>query len=446
MLSGVRRFHTQARMRLDPLSSGFAGAAGRAAFEALYKAAREKIGTDKTANKLLNPVLAGTDTKARKSVFIQRPKVNAELAALLSRKGVMMLSAGSSTGKTTSMARFLSQPFRSTETNEVLVPAVCHLELREVTTPDKAKAAFRTALAVDDENLSLDKLMDIMKTSLYSIPSKPFADNTVFHPIVWVEDIHSCRADLAAEISAALLTDFPVVVHTVSENSGYRMLMDLSGHAGRLEHIPFPSITEQEILTAITTPTVQETREITLSDGTVEDKLISVNQDPVCEPEVAEYIVRKLGNNLAQIDKCLGTVRQEGDGIVKVFNRMGMVDVKKNIALITAGEATKIAGVATPNASKKHGKELASEKRGKELVLAARILFEALAQADGKAVDYTTLLEEPLGDYVELLVDLNFISYTDPIKAGNFVLFKRKSLIDGWKEAKATNSRVVAPL
>lgn len=77
---------------------------------------------------------------------------------------------------------------------------------------------------------------------------------------------------------------------------------------------------------------------------------------------------------------------------------------------------------------------------------AARALFDALEKSDGEPVDYTKVLDDNLANHVGMIVDLNFLSYTTPTKPGDYVLFKRKSLLDGWKMAKRTNSRVAAPL
>ncbi len=75
-------------------------------------------------------------------------------------------------------------------------------------------------------------------------------------------------------------------------------------------------------------------------------------------------------------------------------------------------------------------------------VLAARIIFDALEKADGEPIDYTTVLHGNLADQVPKLRDLNFITYTDPIDPGRFVVFKRKSLIHGWRRAKLNNPSI----
>jgi hypothetical protein len=107
---------------------------------------------DPTANKFLSPPQIESEEK-RKSVFIERASANAQLSQLLSDRSLVMLSAGSATGKTTTMGRFLSKPFVVPATGKILIPAVCHLELRGVNSPEKAVAAFRKALAVEGELL-----------------------------------------------------------------------------------------------------------------------------------------------------------------------------------------------------------------------------------------------------------------------------------------------------
>ena len=87
----------------------------------------------------------------RKSVFIERTSANAKLAEIVLNPGLVMLSAGSATGKTTTMSKFLSKTFKSPATGEDVVPAVCHLKLRTVSTPAKATAAFRNALDLTGE-------------------------------------------------------------------------------------------------------------------------------------------------------------------------------------------------------------------------------------------------------------------------------------------------------
>ncbi len=104
---------------------------------------------DPTANKFLSPPEMWE--KKRKSVFIEWVSANTQLSQLLSDRSLVMLSANSATGKTTTMGRFLSKPFVVPSTGKILIPAVCHLELRGVSSPEKAVAAFRKALAVEGE-------------------------------------------------------------------------------------------------------------------------------------------------------------------------------------------------------------------------------------------------------------------------------------------------------
>ncbi len=100
----------------------------------------------------------------------------------------------------------------------------------------------------------------------------------------------------------------------------------MSGHSRRLDHIPFPPILEEEIVAAISKP-FTETRRVTKyiagSDEYV-DEFPESTRDAVCDLDVAEYIVSILGNNLGQIDKCLGDARAGPNGIEK----LGMADVK----------------------------------------------------------------------------------------------------------------------
>ena len=107
----------------------------------------------------------------------------------------------------------------------------------------------------------------------------------------------------------------------------------VSGHAARLKHVPFPTITEEEIFTAITSPTIEVKRKVVPDPGTDHtcvDKFVEIHQDAVCTPEVAKFILRKLGNNLAQIDECLGRV-VEKDGVRIVVARMGMAEVESKL-------------------------------------------------------------------------------------------------------------------
>ncbi len=104
----------------------------------------------------------------------------------------------------------------------------------------------------------------------------------------------------------------------------------MSGHAARLRHVPFPTITEEEIFAAITSPTIEVKREVVAvkhNDYDWEDKIIEIRQEAVCEEDVARYILSKLGNNLAQIDTCLGKVALK-NGVRTVLNRMGMAEVE----------------------------------------------------------------------------------------------------------------------
>ena len=75
-----------------------------------------------------------------------------------------------------------------------------------------------------DESLPMEKLVAKMMTTFERVTATSRGKDREVHPIVWVEDIHSCRPDLASDISTALLTISPKVVHTVSEDSGFKML------------------------------------------------------------------------------------------------------------------------------------------------------------------------------------------------------------------------------
>jgi hypothetical protein len=100
----------------------------------------------------------------------------------------------------------------------------------------------------------------------------------------------------------------------------------VSGHASRLDRLPFPIITEKEIFDAITKPTEGVERVVTASDGNDWEVKV-LRQEAVCDEDVAKYILSMFGDNLAQIDKCLGEVVEEG-GVKKVAERMGMDEVK----------------------------------------------------------------------------------------------------------------------
>ncbi len=79
-------------------------------------------------------------------------------------------------------------------------------------------------------------------------------------------------------------------------------------------------------------------------------------------------------------------------------------------------------------------------------VRAAHHLFDALVESNGKDVYYPDVIDKPLYKMVRRLVDLNFLSYANPTKRGNYVRFKTKSLLSSWKEAKADNMDIAAAL
>ena len=63
-----------------------------------------------------------------------------------------------------------------------------------------------------------------MRTTFEALDGKSLGNNRYLHPIVWVEDIHSCDPSVAVDVSTALVTFFTKVVHTVSEDKGSKML------------------------------------------------------------------------------------------------------------------------------------------------------------------------------------------------------------------------------
>lgn len=205
-----------------------------------------------------------------------------------------------------------------------------------------------------DESLPVEMLVDKMLTTFERVRAATGGKNSEVHPIVWVEDIHSCEPQIAARISTALLTIGPKVVHTVSEDSGFNMLKgrkllercersgflgvilthlplaSVSGHARRLKNIPFQLITEEEIVAAISKPFTEIKRVTNFDsalDGVVDD-FEELTRPAVCDLDVAEYIVSILGNNLGQIDDCLGNVGVSFNGIVE---KLGMAKVKSKL-------------------------------------------------------------------------------------------------------------------
>jgi hypothetical protein len=57
-------------------------------------------------------------------------------------------------------------------------------------------------------------------------------------------------------------------------------------------------------------------------------------------------------------------------------------------------------------------------------------------ESNGKDVYYPDVIDKPLYKMVRRLVDLNFLSFANPVKPGALVRFKTKSLLSSWLEAK----------